>query len=191
MVWTIGASKASNSRATVSPDRAPDPTFLAWGQNVYQRINASLAVPGSNLYAETANVNGTTSGGDGGFAYVWPEATLFRVLDDLVGADRSYAPAVRAFADELYTRYWTTTAPGGKQQALPGEGLGGDAGLASGRSKVPTVLWGLLTALIGFGWWWTVRQRRHWVSYVGPAVPFLIALFFFYAHLELLLPANF
>src|SRR5437763_125981 len=84
-----------------------------------------------------------------------------------------------------------TTAPGGKQQALPGEGLGGDAGLASGRSKVPTVLWGLLTALIGFGWWWTVRQRRHWVSYVGPAVHFLIALFFFYAHLELLLPANF
>jgi sortase A len=85
----------------------------------------------------------------------------------------------------------TTTAPGGKQQALPGEGLDGDAGLASGRSKVPTVLWGLLTALIGFGWWWTVRRRRHWVSYVGPAVPFLIALFFFYAHLELLLPANF
>jgi sortase A len=85
----------------------------------------------------------------------------------------------------------TTATPGDKEQPLPGEGLGGDAGLASGRSKVPTVLWGLFTALIGFGWWWTVRQRRHWVSYVGPMVPFLISLFFFYAHLELLLPANF
>src|SRR5581483_11302768 len=84
----------------------------------------------------------------------------------------------------------TTTAPGGKAQ-LPGDAFDSDAGLASGRSKVPTVLWGLLTALIGFGWWLTVRKRRHWVSYVGPAVPFLIALFFFYAHLELLLPANF
>jgi sortase A len=81
-------------------------------------------------------------------------------------------------------------AGAGKPSALPGDVLG-DAGLASGRSKVPTILWGLLTALIGFGWWWTVRQRRHWISYVGPAVPFLIALFFFYAHLELLLPANF
>ncbi|HTK75287.1 MAG TPA: glycoside hydrolase family 76 protein [Gemmataceae bacterium] len=101
-----------------SPDRAPDPTFLAWGQNVYQKINASLKVAGSNLYAEMANISGTTSGGDSGFAYVWPEATLFRVLDDLAGTDRSYAPTVRAFADELYTRYWTTTAPGGYRSGV-------------------------------------------------------------------------
>jgi hypothetical protein len=53
------------------------------------------------------------------------------------------------------------------------------------------VLWGLFTALIGLGWWLAIRRRRHWLSYVAPAVPFLIALFFFYAHLELLLPANF
>jgi hypothetical protein len=37
----------------------------------------------------------------------------------------------------------------------------------------------------------TIRKRRHWTSYVGGVVPFLVALFFFYAHLELLLPANF
>jgi sortase A len=79
---------------------------------------------------------------------------------------------------------------GGKEQALPNDGLG-DAGLASGRSKVPTILWGLVTALIGFGWWWAIRKRRHWTSYLGGVVPFLVALFFFYAHLELLLPANF
>jgi hypothetical protein len=85
----------------------------------------------------------------------------------------------------------TTSPPAGDERALPSEGLGGDAGLASGRSKVPTILWGLLTAAIGFGWWLTVRKRRDWVGYVGPAVPFLISLFFFYAHLELLLPSNF
>ncbi|HEY1376768.1 MAG TPA: glycoside hydrolase family 76 protein [Gemmataceae bacterium] len=101
-----------------SPDRAPDPTFLAWGQNVYQKINASLKVSGSNLYAETANTSGTTSGGDSGFAYVWPEATAFRVLDDLVGIDKSYAPTVRAFADELFTRYWTAAAPGGYRSGV-------------------------------------------------------------------------
>ena len=85
-----------------------------------------------------------------------------------------------------------TTPPGpdGKEQALPSEGLG-DAGLASGRSKVPTTLWGVLTAAIGFGWWLAVRKRRHWTSYLGGVVPFLVSLFFFYAHLELLLPANF
>ena len=81
--------------------------------------------------------------------------------------------------------------PGEEEQAMPGEGLGGDAGLASDRSKVPTILWGAITAAVGLGWWLAIRKRRHWSSYVGPAVPFLIALFFFYAHLELLLPANF
>ena len=33
--------------------------------------------------------------------------------------------------------------------------------------------------------------QRPVASYLAPAVPFLLALFFFYAHLELLLPANF
>ena len=84
----------------------------------------------------------------------------------------------------------TSQAADGKPPALPGEGLG-DAGLASGRSKVPTIFWGLVTALIGFGWWLAIRRRRHWTSYAAGVVPFLIALFFFYAHLELLLPANF
>jgi sortase A len=86
----------------------------------------------------------------------------------------------------------TTVPAAGKEQALPDEeGLGGDAGLASGRSKVPTILWGLLTALIGLAWWIAVRKRRDWIAYAGGVVPFLVALFFFYAHLELLLPANF
>ena len=41
------------------------------------------------------------------------------------------------------------------------------------------------------GWWFAVRKRRHWTRYLGGVAPFLVSLFFFYAHLELLLPANF
>jgi sortase A len=82
-----------------------------------------------------------------------------------------------------------TTAPN-KEQELASQGLG-DAGLASERSKVPTILWGVLTAVIGIGWWLAIRKRRHWISYAGGVVPFFVSLFFFYAHLELLLPANF
>ena len=82
-------------------------------------------------------------------------------------------------------------APGEKEQALPGDGLGGDAGLASDRSKVSTIAWGVFTAAIGLGWWLTIRRRRHWLSYAGGVLPFFVSLFFFYAHLELLLPANF
>lgn len=85
----------------------------------------------------------------------------------------------------------TTAPPSGKEQTLPADELGGDAGLASERSRVPTILWGLLTAGIGIGWWLAIRKRRHWVSYAGGVVPFFVSLFFFYAHLELLLPANF
>jgi sortase A len=66
-----------------------------------------------------------------------------------------------------------------------------DAGLGSGHSRVPTVLWGLLTAAVGVAWWWAVRRRRHWTTYLAGVVPFLAVLFVFYANLELLLPANF
>ncbi len=66
-----------------------------------------------------------------------------------------------------------------------------DAGLGSGHSKVPTVAWGLLTAAVGVAWWWAIRRRRHWTTYLAGVVPFLGVLFVFYANLELLLPANF
>ncbi|HVW34271.1 MAG TPA: class E sortase [Acidimicrobiia bacterium] len=82
------------------------------------------------------------------------------------------------------------SAQNGKDTGLAGEGLD-DAGLASGKSKIPTILWGTVTFLIGLGWWLVIRKRRHWTSYLGGVVPFLVALFFFYAHLELLLPTNF
>ena len=83
------------------------------------------------------------------------------------------------------------TDPAEQGAGLPGDALA-DAGLASDRSKVTTTLWGLLD-----------RGHRH--RLVGRHPPrgatgsptwaascrSSIALFFFYAHLELLLPANF
>lgn len=78
----------------------------------------------------------------------------------------------------------------GEEEVAAGEGLG-DPGLASDRSKVSTVLWGAFTFLIGLGWWLAIRKWRHWASYLGGVLPFLASLFFFFAHLELLLPANF
>jgi len=80
-------------------------------------------------------------------------------------------------------------APGEKPD-IPGDAFD-DAGLASDRSKVSTILWGMFTAAVGLVWWLSVRKRRDWVAYATPAAPFLVSLFFFYANLELLLPANF
>ncbi|GEM_PF-2186729 len=98
-----------------------DPPLQAWGQNVYQKINESLRVPGSNLYAEAASLSGDRYGGDGGFAYVWPVATQFRVLNALVRIDpTAYAPILQAFADELHARYWRngTGAAGGYRSGV-------------------------------------------------------------------------
>lgn len=67
----------------------------------------------------------------------------------------------------------------------------GEAGLSSEQSRLPTIGWGMATAATGGLWAWAVRRRRQWSTYVLGAVPFLVALFFFYANLELLLPANF
>lgn len=80
----------------------------------------------------------------------------------------------------------STTTP-----AEPAPDALADAGLGSGRSKAPTILWGLFTTAVGFGWWWSIRRRRHWTTYLAGVVPFLVVLFFFYANLEQLLPANF
>ncbi len=81
--------------------------------------------------------------------------------------------------------------PGATPPEAPAPDALADAGLGSERSKGSTVMWGLLTAAIGVAWWWAVRRRRHWTTYLGGVLPFLAMLFVFYAHLEQLLPANF
>lgn len=63
----------------------------------------------------------------------------------------------------------------------------------SGLSAIDqgTILWTLTLAAIGVGWWLLVRTRPRWYSRFGGALPFLLALFFFFGEVESLLPANF
>lgn len=94
-------------------------TLLGYGQNVYAKINASLKVPGSNLYAETASSNGTRSGGDSGFAYVWPESEMFRVLNELAAIDPvTYTTTMRSFSNDLLARYWKNSGLGGYRSGV-------------------------------------------------------------------------
>lgn len=66
------------------------------------------------------------------------------------------------------------------------DGLSGRSG-----SKLPTLWWGLIIALVG-GLWWLVFHRYHrWTTWILGAIPFGVVLFFFYFHLERLLPGNY
>jgi hypothetical protein len=79
-----------------------------WGLETAGAIDTSLKKRnGSNLYAEIASINGGQSGGYNGYAYVWPAATQFRVLNSLTQLDpTNYTSVLRSFSDELHTRYW-------------------------------------------------------------------------------------
>jgi uncharacterized protein YyaL (SSP411 family) len=93
--------------------------LLTWGNNVYSKTTASLQVPGSSIFAETAFLGGARSGGDSGFSYVWPASTQFRVENELVKSNPLvYTPILKAYSDELYTRYWTTTGAGGYRSGV-------------------------------------------------------------------------
>jgi len=72
-----------------------------------------------------------------------------------------------------------------KREAL-GNALSGDSG-----SRTPTVLVGLLTALIGGLWWLLFHRHPRWTTWIIGAIPFGIALFAFYYLLERVLPANY
>lgn len=117
----LGAAMMAIVLAVPVTVRAVDPTLLAWGQNVAQAIDTSLKIPGSSLYAEAAALDGTRYGGDSGYAYVWPAATQFRVLNSRVQVDpTTYAPVLRGFTNELHTRYWRngTGANGGYRSGV-------------------------------------------------------------------------
>jgi len=84
----------------------------------------------------------------------------------------------------------------------PGAGAAGkarpnrEAGLAEGlsgqqRSLAPSVVWGIVAALVGLAWWWAFRRWRHPTTWLVGVVPFLIALFPFYVYLERALPAGY
>jgi len=56
------------------------------------------------------------------------------------------------------------------------------------NSVRPSVLMGLLVALVGLLWWWAFRHWRHPFTWLIGLVPFLIVLFPFYVFLERALP---
>jgi sortase A len=64
--------------------------------------------------------------------------------------------------------------------------LSGDSG-----SLAPTVLTGLILLLIGALWWLAYHRHPRWTAWLVGALPFLVALFFFYSYVERLLPANY
>jgi len=78
-----------------------------------------------------------------------------------------------------------------------GAGKGrGDATLAQGlsgqqRSLAPSIIWGVVVALVGLTWWWAYRRWRHPRTWLVGVVPFLIVLFPFYVYLERALPAGY
>jgi sortase A len=66
------------------------------------------------------------------------------------------------------------------------QGLSGEEG-----SKLPTLIAGLIAALVGALWWLMFHRHPRWTTWIIGAVPFAVALFFFYSFLERVLPANY
>jgi hypothetical protein len=78
----LALASIGTARAAASPE-----TLLDWGLEAQARTVDTLQVPGSSLYAETASLNGQRSGGNRGFAYIWPLSTQFRVQNSLTRID--------------------------------------------------------------------------------------------------------
>ena len=72
-------------------------------------------------------------------------------------------------------------APVEKRVVLSGEG----------GSKLPALIAGLITALIGGLWWLLFHRHPRWFTWLIGAIPFAISLYFFYVYLERILPANY
>ena len=102
------AGCAARACGQVSPQ-----VMIDWGLEVCAETAATLQVAGSDLFAEIASLDGDQYGGNGGFAYVWPLSTQFRVQNSLARIDpTTYAPLLRQFSDEARTRYWSTVGGG-------------------------------------------------------------------------------
>jgi hypothetical protein len=98
--------------------------LLDWGLDAYAQTKATLQVPGSRLFAETASLSGQQSGGSGGFAYVWPLSTQFRVQTSLARLDPAiYVPLLRQFSDEARLRYWNNAGGGYRSGVTSGATL--------------------------------------------------------------------
>jgi sortase A len=69
---------------------------------------------------------------------------------------------------------------------LSSAGLSGE-----GESKSSTLWWGLAAAAVGGLWWLVFHRHPRWTTWLVGILPFLLVLFFFYSHLDRLLPANY
>jgi sortase A len=78
----------------------------------------------------------------------------------------------------------TKTAEG--KHATSIGGLSGDS-----SSRVPTIIWGSITLLIGLLWWLLFHRHPRWTTWFVGVVPFLAVLFVTYVYLERLLPSNY
>lgn len=58
---------------------------------------------------------------------------------------------------------------------------------AAGSMPAPTAAVMLVTG----AWWWGYRRRRRWYTWLAGVLPFLAALFYFYAALEQALPGSY
>jgi sortase A len=92
-------------------------------------------------------------------------------------------------------------APAPPPTVAPTKGdAGGDTGpvavveapsLSGDRSAAaPTVLWGLVCALVALATWFAARRWRRWPAYLLGSVVFLVVLFVFFENVSRLLPAN-
>lgn len=106
--------------ASVTRADATSQNLINWGLSTYNNTASSLLVPGGNgLFAETASLNGTQSGGDSGYSFVWPAATQMRVYDALVRLDPStYTPILKNFSNQLQIQYWTNSGAGGYRSGV-------------------------------------------------------------------------
>jgi len=73
-----------------------------------------------------------------------------------------------------------------KGAKLTDTGLSGDGG-----SRLPTFIAGLIAAFVGGLWWLAFHRHPRWTNWFAGAIPFAVALFFFYSYLERVLPANY
>ena len=55
----------------------------------------------------------------------------------------------------------------------------------------PALITGLIALLVGALWWLAYHRHPRWTAWLIGALPFLVALFFFYSYVERLLPANY
>jgi hypothetical protein len=104
LLGALLACSAAGPQAHAQVDLA---RLRTWGLETYNEIDRTLRVPATRLFAETASLNGTQSGGFNGRAYVWPVSTQFRVFNSLAQIQPgTYTPILQQFADQVQGAYW-------------------------------------------------------------------------------------